>query len=83
MDIANHNNAMELLSAAFPNQGVYFIKTDVTDNENVKRSFEVVHKKLKYIDIVIANSGILDEGHFEKMVQINVVSFNQLTKKDT
>lgn len=74
LDIFNHNNAVELLSAAYPNQRVYFVKTDVSDNENVKLAFKAVHEKLKTINIVIANAGILDESQFEKMVQINVVS---------
>lgn len=69
----NTNNAVETLNAEYPRQNVEFIKTDVTDNDNVKRSFQEAVAKFKFIDVVVGNAGILDEAQPERTIRVNLL----------
>lgn len=69
----NTNNAVETLNAEYPRQKVDFIKTDVTDKDNVKRSFQEALAKYQFIDVVVGNAGILDENHPERTIHVNLL----------
>lgn len=73
LDLTNTDNVVDKLSGQYPNQKVYFIKTDVTSNDNVRQSFTKAVEIFKYIDVLIGNAGILDESKPEKTVQVNLV----------
>lgn len=74
MDICDNDNAILNLQKEYPEKDVLFVKTDVADNSNVKRSFEQAKDKFGHFDIVIGNAGIADESRPEKTIQINLVS---------
>lgn len=74
MDLFNTDNVVESLTAQYPRQKIYFIKTDVTNGDNVRQSFAEAAAKFTYIDVLIGNAGILDESKPEKTIQVNLVS---------
>lgn len=51
-----------------------FIETDVARKENVRQAFSKVLEKFRFIDIVIANAGILNEPDYEKTINVNLVN---------
>lgn len=51
-----------------------FIETDVASKENVRQAFTKVVDKFRFIDIVIANAGILNENDYEKTIKVNLVN---------
>lgn len=61
------------LQKEFVEQKVIYLKTDVTDRENVKSSIRQAKKEFGVIDVVIGNAGILNEREPEKTIAVNLV----------
>lgn len=78
-DLFNTNNAVGTLNADYPRQKVEFIKTDVTDKENLKRSFHEAVAKFHFIDVVVGNAGILDEAQPERTIHVNLLGVMNTT----
>lgn len=77
--MVNTNNAVEKLKAEYPRQKIEFFKTDVTDQDNVKRSFQAAVAKFQFIDVVIGNAGIFDENYPEKTIHVNLLGVMHTT----
>lgn len=73
MDLSDSKNITEILQTNYKDQNVVFIKTDVTKKEQVKSAFDEVISKFKFVDIVVANAGILREKDYELTFNVNVV----------
>lgn len=73
LDIEHRNNAVKTLSEAYPKQNIVFIQTDVTDKQNVRKSFQEVVDQFKSIDIVISNAGMINEAEYEQTISVNLV----------
>lgn len=74
LDIVDKNNAIDKLRSDSNNDNVMFIKTDVASKQQVQTAFNKVVDKFKFIDMVIANAGIMDEQDYEKTIGVNLVS---------
>lgn len=51
-----------------------FIKTDVASKQQVQTAFTKTVDKFKFVDLVIANAGILNEQDYERTIGVNLVS---------
>ena len=47
--------------------GGYFVKTDISDEENVTSLFEYVKTKFSRLDILVNNAGILQDSTLKKL----------------
>lgn len=75
LDIVDNNNAIEKLRSEIKNENVMFIKTDVASKQQVQAAFTKVADKFKFVDLVIANAGILNEQDYERTIGVNLVSW--------
>lgn len=75
LDIAHTNNAADVLQSKFENRNVTFIKTDISNKDQVKNAFGEIIKKFKSIDIVLCNAGILNDRDYVLSVNVNLVIF--------
>ncbi|XP_046574396.1 15-hydroxyprostaglandin dehydrogenase [NAD(+)]-like isoform X1 [Haliotis rubra] len=50
----------------------FFAKCDVTQENDIKATFDAVKKQYGRLDLVINNAGIADEGAWNKMIDINL-----------
>lgn len=73
LDLVDHNKSIASLQSAHNKKSIIFIETDVANKENVHRAFAKVVDKFRFIDIVIANAGILNEQDYEKTINVNLV----------
>lgn len=73
MDLDDSKNVTQSLQSKYSNQNVVFIKTDVTKKEQVQSAFAEVVSKFSFIDLVVANAGILRERDYEETVNVNLV----------
>lgn len=73
LDIINNGNVVDSLAQTFPKQKVIYVQTDVSDVDNVRRSFDAVVKQFGSIHIVIGNAGISNETQQERVIQVNLV----------
>lgn len=73
MDVRDNDEAVANLQKQFPDREVIYLQTDVSDNANVRRSFDLAQEKFGHLDIVIGNAGIADESKPERTIQINLV----------
>lgn len=74
LDIVDNNNAIENLRSEHQNENVMFIKTDVASKQQVQAGFTKVVDKFKFVDLVIANAGIMNEQDYERTICVNLVS---------
>lgn len=54
--------AQQKILDEIPNATLAIIQLDVTDHESIKNAFQVIFKKFKRLDILVANAGILDDA---------------------
>lgn len=73
LDINDADNVVGGLQKEFVEQKVIYLKTDVTDRENVRSSIRQAKKEFGVIDVVIGNAGILNEREPEQTVAVNLV----------
>lgn len=62
------------LDAQFEPQKTLFIHCDVADQEQLRDTFRKVVDHFGRLDILVNNAGVNNEKHWEKMLQINLVS---------
>lgn len=60
------------------NKNVHFIKCDVSDLNSLKKAFEEVEKKFKFIHILINNAGIIRSGKVFDMSEENTQNLNKV-----
>lgn len=81
LDIIDKGNVVDSLAHKFPQRKVIYVQTDVSDMDNMRRSFGVVFKEFGSIDIVIGNAGIVNEEQQERVIQVNLVRICFITDK--
>ncbi|KAM5310278.1 15-hydroxyprostaglandin dehydrogenase [NAD(+)] [Glossophaga mutica] len=62
------------LDAQFEPQKTLFIHCDVADQEQLRDTFRKVVDHFGRLDILVNNAGVNNEKHWEKMLQVNLVS---------
>lgn len=78
MDLIDSENVVAEFQSRYPNQNVVFIKTDVTKKDQVKKAFDEVVSKFNFVDIVVANAGVLREDNYELTINVNLVNFRDI-----
>lgn len=73
LDINDPKDVTETLRKTYKNQNVVFIKTDVTKKDQVKKAFAEVIEKFHFVDILVANAGVLREDDYELTINVNLV----------
>lgn len=73
LDIQDDKNVVDSLQQEFLEQKVIYLKTDVTDKENVKNSFRQAKDAFGTIDVVVGNAGIYDEKRPDRTIMVNLV----------
>lgn len=73
LDLNDNAHVIDSLAHQFTKQKVLFFQTDVSDLENVRRSFENAFKQFGKIDIVIGNAGMSNELQQQRVIQVNLV----------
>lgn len=73
LDLSDPKNVTETLRSTYKNQNVVFIKTDVTKKDQVKSAFAEVISKFNYVDILVANAGVLREDDYELTINVNLL----------
>lgn len=73
LDIHDVDNVVGNLQQEYVQQTVVYLKTDVSDKENVRKSFREAIEAFGGIDVVIGNAGIFDESQPEKTIAVNLV----------
>lgn len=76
MDLNDANDVVGTLQSEYKNQTVIFIKTDISNKDQVKAAFDEIIEKFKRIDIVLCNAGILNERNYELAVAVNLVNLS-------
>ncbi|KAJ8961527.1 hypothetical protein NQ318_014778, partial [Aromia moschata] len=66
-------NLLSYLMEKNENHGrIFFVKTDVSKEEEFENAFMKTAEKFRNIDVVINNAGIINELQWEKTVAINL-----------
>lgn len=78
LDLSDSKNVAKALQTTYPTQKVVFIKTDVTKKDQVKSALEEVISKFNFIDILVANAGVLRETDYELTINVNMVLYGQI-----
>lgn len=73
MDIQNSNNADVKLRELYPGKEIIFVHTDVSQQEAVNSAFRTVVDNFKFIDIVVANAGFINEHEYQRTINVNLV----------
>lgn len=73
LDIQTDEKASkEFLLKKFPKADIIYIKTDITNKDELENSFKNVISKFKSIDIVVNSAGVLKECDIELTLNINL-----------
>ncbi|GJQ84257.1 hypothetical protein Trydic_g2923 [Trypoxylus dichotomus] len=71
-NVTKGNEAVAQLTNEFGDDKALFIKTDVTDRDQVENVFKQTVQRYQNIDILVNNAGILNESVWEKEIAINL-----------
>jgi len=69
---SNGQNAAATLENEFGKGRAIFIACNVTKADDLEKTFKKVVDAFKGLDILINNAGILDDYHWEQMIELNV-----------
>jgi len=72
LPISNGQNAATTLENEFGKGRVVFIACDVTKADDLEKTFKKVVDAFEGLDILINNAGIMDDNHWELMIEVNV-----------
>lgn len=78
MNVTDGEVTCKKFNTEFGADKVCFFKCDVMVPAEFESCFKTVLDNFKKVDILINNAGILNDGQWEKMIGINVVSFLSL-----
>lgn len=73
LDIEYDEGHVEMLTDQFPRCEVIFHLTNVGRKHDVENAFQEIYRRFRAVDIVITCAGILNEQHYEEMVDVNLV----------
>lgn len=74
MDAKKGEETMKSVDEKYRNQ-VHFFKCDVSKMNDFENAMKKTKDTFKRIDILINNAAVCDEHNWEKMVEVNVVSY--------
>ncbi|KAI4471877.1 15-hydroxyprostaglandin dehydrogenase [nad(+)] [Holotrichia oblita] len=73
-DDVKGNEAVAIISKDFSPEKVLFVKTDVTQKDQLENAFKRTVETFGNLDLVVNNAGIMVEDVWEKMLAINVTA---------
>lgn len=74
MELNDPLEKISKLKAKYNTKNILYIKTDVTNKQDVENAFKIIIEQFKTIDIFIGNAAILDETKIELTMAVNLVS---------
>lgn len=73
LDLIYYEEELTKLYEDFPDQEVFFFKTDVTNKSEISTALRETAFRFGGIDIVMTCAGILDEHSVDDMIDVNLV----------
>ncbi|XP_053953649.1 alcohol dehydrogenase-like [Anastrepha ludens] len=73
LDVVEDNEKIGTLQALNKAANVFYIKTDLTDVDNIEHAFTAAHDTMGRFDIVVNGSGIMNEHEIERTIKINLL----------
>lgn len=68
------NEQLNRLFAEYPLTKISYFQIDITDEADLRKTFNRINEKFKSIDILINAAGIFNDTNIEKTFKVNVVN---------